>query len=190
MKMSGRCMPPSNGSFMMKTSPGAMSSPKWRMIDSMRGRHRAEMARQGQALRDELAVGIGEARRVVHVVLEHARIGRAEDRQRHLVGDRENGVLEQLEARSDRTLALLSSSRDLLTSFGEPRHAICKPLWVSILAKHVCFARAVRPVAWAKSSASPRLGSTVSKESTSCPRPRSPSPARVAAARPPSRPGP
>ena len=35
MKMSGRCMPPSNGSFMMNTSPGAMSSVKWRMIDSI-----------------------------------------------------------------------------------------------------------------------------------------------------------
>ena len=69
-----------------------------------RGRHRAEMARQGQALRDELAVGVGEAGRVVHVVLEHARIGRAEDGQRHLVGDREDRVLEQLEG--DRIVTL------------------------------------------------------------------------------------
>ena len=62
-----------------------------------RGRHRAEMARQSEALRHQLAVGIGEARRVIHVVLQHARIGRAEDGERHLVGDREDRVLEQLE---------------------------------------------------------------------------------------------
>ncbi len=61
------------------------------------GRHRAEMPGQGQALGRELAVGIGEARRIIHVVLEHAGIGRPEDRERHLVGDRENGVLEELQ---------------------------------------------------------------------------------------------
>ena len=61
------------------------------------GRHRAEMARQGQALGREPAVGVGEARRIVHVVLEHARIGRPEHGKRHLVGDREDRVLEQLE---------------------------------------------------------------------------------------------
>ena len=55
------------------------------------------MARQRQALGDELAVGVAERGRVVHVVLEHARIGRAEDGQRHLVGDREDRVPEQLE---------------------------------------------------------------------------------------------
>ena len=66
--------------------------------DGVHGRrHRAEMAGQGEALRRELAVGIGEARRIVHVVLEHARVGGAEHRQRHLVGDREDRVLEQLQ---------------------------------------------------------------------------------------------
>ena len=96
-KMSGRCMPPSKGSFMMKTSPGAMSSRK-RAHDRGHGRrHRAQMPRQRQALRGELAVGVGKARRVVHVVLQHARVGGPEDRERHLVGDREDGVLEELE---------------------------------------------------------------------------------------------
>src|SRR5919108_3763657 len=33
-KMSGKCMPPSKGSFMMKMSPGPMLLPNWRMIDS------------------------------------------------------------------------------------------------------------------------------------------------------------
>src|SRR5260370_12995618 len=55
------------------------------------------MARQSEALRHQLALGVGEARGVIHVVLQHARIGRAEDGERHLVGDREDRVLEQLE---------------------------------------------------------------------------------------------
>ena len=62
-----------------------------------RRRHRAQMARQRQALRGELAVGVGKAGRVVHVVLQHARVGGPEDRERHLVGDREDRVLEELE---------------------------------------------------------------------------------------------
>jgi hypothetical protein len=61
------------------------------------GRHRAEMAGQRQALCGELAVGVGEARRVVHVVLEHAGVGGAKHGERHLVGDRENRILEQLQ---------------------------------------------------------------------------------------------
>src|SRR3982074_2422704 len=55
------------------------------------------MARQSEALRHQLAVCIGEARGVIHVVLQHARVGRAKDGERHLVGDREDRVLEQLE---------------------------------------------------------------------------------------------
>src|SRR5262249_31088514 len=97
MKMSGRCMPPSNGSFMMNTSPGAMSLPKWGLIEAKAGRHRAEMPGQGQALRHQLAVRVGKGGGIIHVVLEHARVGGAENRQRHLVGDREDRVLEQLE---------------------------------------------------------------------------------------------
>ena len=61
------------------------------------GRHRAQVPRQRQALRGEPAVAVGEAGRVVHVVLQHRRVGGPEDGQRHLVGDREDGVLEQLE---------------------------------------------------------------------------------------------
>ena len=60
-------------------------------------RHRAQMPRQRQPLRRQLAVGVGKARRVVHVVLQHARVGGPEDGERHLVGDREDGVLEELE---------------------------------------------------------------------------------------------
>jgi len=62
-----------------------------------RRRHRAQVARQRQPLRHQLALGVGEARGEVHVVLEHARVGRAHDGERHLVRDREDRVLEQLE---------------------------------------------------------------------------------------------
>ena len=65
--------------------------------DVERGRDRPQMAGQGQPLRDQLAGGVAERGRVVHVVLEHARVGRAEHGQRHLVGDREDRVPEQLE---------------------------------------------------------------------------------------------
>ena len=62
-----------------------------------RRRHGPQMPRQREALRGELAVGVGKAGRVVHVVLQHARVGGPEDRERHLVGDREDRVLEELE---------------------------------------------------------------------------------------------
>src|SRR5205814_2238814 len=58
---------------------------------------RAEVARKREALRDQIALGVGEPGRVIHVVLEHARIGGAEHGERHIVGDGENGVLEELE---------------------------------------------------------------------------------------------
>jgi hypothetical protein len=62
-----------------------------------RGGNRTEMAGQGQPLRYQLAVGVTECGRVVHVVLEHARVSRAENGQRHLVRDREDRVSKQLE---------------------------------------------------------------------------------------------
>ena len=58
---------------------------------------RREVAGQGQPLGHRPALAVAEGRRVVHVVLEHAGVRRAQDRQRHLVGDGEQGVLEQLE---------------------------------------------------------------------------------------------
>ena len=78
-----------------------------------RGRHRAEMPGQCQALRDKPPLGVGEAGRIIHVVLEHARIGRAEDRQRHVVGHREQRVLEELEGDRIETVRHLSSLRHL-----------------------------------------------------------------------------
>ena len=62
-----------------------------------RGRHRAQMPGQGQPLRDQHAVAVEQRRRIIHVVLEDARIGRAKHGQRHLVGDPEQRVFEQFE---------------------------------------------------------------------------------------------
>jgi hypothetical protein len=62
-----------------------------------RRRHRAEMAWQSQPLCHQFARPVEHRGRVVHIVLQHARIGRPKDRQRHLVGDREQRILEQLE---------------------------------------------------------------------------------------------
>src|SRR4029453_7371305 len=51
-----------------------------------------------QALGNGPARAIAEGGRVVHVVLEHAGVGRAQDGEGHLVRDREQGVLDKLEA--------------------------------------------------------------------------------------------
>src|SRR5258708_13679730 len=67
-------------------------------------------------LRDEPALGVGEPRRVVHVVLQHAGVSRAEHGERHLVGDREDGVVEELEGY--RVHGLLCRARER-----RPRHA-------------------------------------------------------------------
>src|SRR5262245_35607551 len=61
-----------------------------------RGGHRAQVSRQRKTLRREAALAIGEACGIVHVVLEHRRVGGAEDGERHLVGDGKDCVLEQL----------------------------------------------------------------------------------------------
>ena len=55
------------------------------------------MARQGQPLRDQAAVAVGERGGEVHVVAEHAGVGGAADGERHLVRDSEDGVAEELE---------------------------------------------------------------------------------------------
>ena len=62
-----------------------------------RGRDRSQVTGQRQSLRHQLAVGVAEGGREIHVVLDHAGIRRADNRQRHLVGDREDRVLEELE---------------------------------------------------------------------------------------------
>ena len=95
--MSGRCIPPSNGSFRQKTSPGEDVAVEPLDHRGEGRRKRAQVAGQRQPLRDKAAVGVGERRREVHVVAQHAGIGCPADGHRHLVGDGEDGVPEQLE---------------------------------------------------------------------------------------------
>ncbi len=90
-----------------------------------RGRDRAKVPRKGQALRDKLAVGIREAGGVIHVVLEHARIRRAENGQRHFVRDREQCVLEQL--KQDRIVGLGHQSHPLKRCAFRPRVHVLAP---------------------------------------------------------------
>ena len=59
--------------------------------------NRAQMPRQSQALRHQPAAGVAEGGGKVHVVLEDAGIGGAHHGQRHLIGDRVHGILEELE---------------------------------------------------------------------------------------------
>ena len=70
---------------------------KARQHRCQRGRYGPEVTGQGQTLRHQPAVPIRHRRREIHVVPEHARISRAHNGQRHLVGDRQDRVLEQLE---------------------------------------------------------------------------------------------
>ncbi len=56
------------------------------------------MERQGQPLGDEPALLVAQRRRHVHRRLDVGRVGRAHQRDRHLVDDRVEGVLDELEA--------------------------------------------------------------------------------------------
>ena len=97
-KMSGRCMPPSKGSFIDEDVAGVDVIAIVAQHRFDRGRHRAEMARQRQPLRDEPPLCVGERGGEIHVVAEHAGIGGAADGERHLVRNGEDGVAKQLEA--------------------------------------------------------------------------------------------
>ena len=55
------------------------------------------MAGQCQPLRRQLPRAVEHRGRIIHIVLQHAGIGRAKDCQRHLVGDGKERILEQLE---------------------------------------------------------------------------------------------
>ena len=61
-----------------------------------RVRHRAEVERNRDRLRDRLAVGVAERRGEVHAVAHDGRVCGAEDRRRHLVGDRRERVADDL----------------------------------------------------------------------------------------------
>ena len=62
-----------------------------------RGRHGAEMGGKREALGDHPTPLVEEAGRVVEVVAQHGGVGRAVDRERHLVGHGHERVSEQLE---------------------------------------------------------------------------------------------
>src|SRR5262245_34619598 len=56
-----------------------------------------QVSGQREALRDRATFAVAEGGRVIHVVAQHAGVRRAQDRQSHLVGDRQQRVAEQLE---------------------------------------------------------------------------------------------
>ena len=94
--MSGVCMPPSNGSFITKTSPGlhvVAEAPEQR---AHRGGDRAEVQRDRDRLRHRLARRVAERGREVHHVAHDGGVGGAEDRGRHLVGDGGERVADDL----------------------------------------------------------------------------------------------
>ena len=62
-----------------------------------RGRHRAEVHGQREALRDHVPARVGHGRGEIHVVPQHPGVGGAAHGHRHLVRGREERVLEQLE---------------------------------------------------------------------------------------------
>src|SRR5712691_10694756 len=114
--------------------------------------HRAEVAGQRESLRHQLAFGIREPGRVVHVVLQHAGIGGAEDRERHLVRDREDGVLEQLEF--DRIHAVIIFPRGYQLTSYFPRSIIAASSVARFLA---WFAQRLLSISRAAFSQSPAL---------------------------------
>ena len=93
--MSGRCVPPRNGSFSIDDVAGLHG----RVIDGRahRQRHRAQVHRHVVALRDRLAVGVVDGARVVEPLLDVGREAGAAQRDAHLLGDGDEQVLEDLE---------------------------------------------------------------------------------------------
>ena len=62
-----------------------------------RGRDRAEVERDAHGLGDRLAARVAERGREVHAVADDGRVGGADDRRRHLVGDRLQRVRHDLQ---------------------------------------------------------------------------------------------
>jgi hypothetical protein len=93
--MSGRCMPPSNGSFIANTSSGAMSS-RYRATTTSNAVGTTPRC-PGRVRPCATSLPSPSQKAVVHVVLEGARLSRADNGQRHLLGDREDCAAELLE---------------------------------------------------------------------------------------------
>ncbi len=87
MKMSGRCMPPSYGSLLMKMSPSAMSSPKCRSTACSATGIEHRWPGSDSPCATSRPSRVADRGAVVHDVLQHAGIGGAIDRQHHLVAE-------------------------------------------------------------------------------------------------------
>ena len=92
-----RWMPPSNGSFITQTSPGRIRSPRTSRAGapSRRGSSRGGTAPSPPA-RPSRPSRCRRGREV-HAVAHDGRVGGAEDRRRHLVGDRRERVAHDLQ---------------------------------------------------------------------------------------------
>jgi hypothetical protein len=81
----------------MKTSPGVDAAGELLPHLGHRVGDGAQVQRQREALGDEPALRVAEGAGHVHRVLEIVRVGRAHQRDRHLVDDGVERVLDQLE---------------------------------------------------------------------------------------------
>ena len=80
--MSGRCVPPRNGSLRIQASPGLLVA-----VEHGRDRvgHRAEVDGDVLGLHHQLAAGVEERGRAVAALLDVRRVGRADQHRAHLV---------------------------------------------------------------------------------------------------------
>ena len=97
-KMSGRCIPPANGSLTMTTSPGSRRAAELAQDRRDRVGQRAELVRQRHALGDDLALRVAQRRREVHRALDGLGVRGADDADRHLLADRGERLADQLAA--------------------------------------------------------------------------------------------
>ncbi len=94
-----------------------------------RDRHRAEVERHGHRLSDRLAARVAERGREVHSVAHHGGVRGAEDRRRHLVGDRGQRVADDLHR--DRVDSGASHRPPPSTPGATPRRPARHSLWTN-----------------------------------------------------------
>ena len=95
-KMSWRWMPPSKGSFITNTSPGRSASPHFASRVSIACGTEPRWNGTVTACATVSPDGVAERGREVHPVADDGRVRGAEDRRRHLVGDRRERVADDL----------------------------------------------------------------------------------------------
>ena len=93
--MSGRCVPPRNGSLTIATSPGP--SPNASIACAHRKRHRAQVHRHVIAHRDGFARCVVDRAGIVAPLLDVGRVRGLAQHHAHFFGDRDEQVAEQLE---------------------------------------------------------------------------------------------